>query len=74
MNLQIENVKQQVINVINNSNLPIGTIYYMFKDILNEVGTEYDRALASERQQQIQQMQQQQQVEQGESEDGEIQN
>lgn len=70
MNLQIEFTKEQLINIINNSGLPIGVIHYLLKDISNEVIVEYNRAIAQEKQQQIQQMQE----EEGEKEDGEIQN
>lgn len=68
MNLQIENIKQNLIDIINNSGLPIGVIHYLLKDISNEVIVEYNRAIAQEKQQQIQQKQ-----EEGEKEDGEIQ-
>lgn len=69
MNFRIEIVKEQLINVINNSGLPIGVIHYLLKDISNEVIVTYNNAIAQEKQQQIQQMQ-----EEGEQEDGEIQN
>lgn len=55
MNLQIEETKNQIINVINNSGLPIGVIYYLFKDINTEVANEYGMALNAERQMQLQQ-------------------
>ena len=70
INLKIEFTKEQLINVINNSGLPIGVIHYLLKDISNEVIVEYNRAIAQEKQQQIQQMQEQ---EEGEQEDGKIQ-
>lgn len=69
INSKIEFTKEQLINVINNSELPIGVIYYLLKDISDEVIVEYNRAIAQEKQQQIQQMQ-----EEGEKEDGKIQN
>ena len=68
INSKIEFTKEQLINVINNSGLPIGIIHYLLKDISNEVIIEYNRVMAQEKQQQIQQMQ-----EEGEKEDGEIQ-
>lgn len=68
INSNIEFTKEQLINVINNSGLPIGVIHYLLKDISNEVIVEYNRAIAQEKEQQIQQMQ-----EEGEKEDGEIQ-
>ena len=69
INSKIEFTKEQLINVINNSGLPIGVIHYLLKDISNEVIIEYNRVIAQEKQQQIQQMQE----EEGEKEDGEIQ-
>lgn len=71
INSRIEFTKEQLINVINNSGLPIGVIHYLLKDISNEVIVEYNRAIAQEKQQQIEQMQKE---EQGEEEDGKIQN
>lgn len=65
INSKIEFTKEQIINVINNSGLPIGVIHYLLKDISNEVIVEYNRAIAQEKQQQMQ--------EEGEKEDGEIQ-
>lgn len=69
INSKIEFTKEQLINAINNSGLPIGVIHYLLKDISNEVIVEYNRAIAQEKQQQIEQMQK----EEGEKEDGEIQ-
>lgn len=66
INSKIEFTKEQLINVINNSGLPIGVIHYLLKDISNEVIVEYNKAIAYEKQQQKQ--------EEGEQEDGEIQN
>ena len=59
MNLQIENVKQEIINIINNSGLPIGVIYYLFKDISKEVADEYNKALMFEKQKKKQELKQQ---------------
>lgn len=65
INSKIEFTKEQLINVINNSGLPIGVIHYLLKDISNEVVAEYNRAIAYEKQQQMQK-------EEGEQEDGKI--
>ena len=65
INSKIEFIKEQLINVINNSELPIGVIHYLLKDISNEVVVEYNRAITQEKQQM--------QEEEGEKEDGEIQ-
>lgn len=51
MNLQIESIKSNLINVINNSGLPIGVIHYVLKDISTEVANEYHRILSLEQQQ-----------------------
>ena len=67
INSKIEFTKEQFINVINNSGLPIGVIHYLLKDISNEVVAEYNRAIAYEKQQQMQE-------EEGEQEDGKVQN
>lgn len=69
INSKIEFTKEQLINVINNSGLPIGVIHYLLKDISNEVIAEFNNAIAYEKQQQIQQMQE----EEGEQEDGKVQ-
>lgn len=70
INSKIEFTKEQLINVINNSGLPIGVIHYLLKDISNEVVVEYNRAITQEKQQQVEQMQKE---EQGEEENGKIQ-
>ena len=57
MNLQIENVKQNIIDVINNSQLPIGVIHYLLKDISKEVANEYNKTLMFEQQQRQQKQQ-----------------
>lgn len=51
MNLQIENTKTEIINVINNSGLPIGVIHYLIRDIKNEVAYEYQKAITQEQEQ-----------------------
>ena len=61
MNLQIEKIKQDIINIINNSGLPIGVIYYLFKDIDSEISSEYNRALNYEKQQQMKELEKQKQ-------------
>ena len=37
-NLKIDNFKTSLMRDINMSNLPIGTVYYILKDALNEIG------------------------------------
>lgn len=68
MNLQIENVKQNIINIINNSGLPIGIIYYLFKDINAEISSGYNKALNYEKQQQLEKEKQEKQQEENKDE------
>lgn len=56
MNLQIESIKSNLIDIINNSGLPIGVIHYMLKDISREVATEYNKTLLTEQQQKEQKL------------------
>lgn len=37
-NLRIDNLRNMITRDINMSNLPIGTVYYILKDALNEIG------------------------------------
>jgi hypothetical protein len=48
MNLKIENVKHELIDIINNSGLPIGVIYYVFKDLYNDISREHSNAIMYE--------------------------
>lgn len=49
-NLLIRNFKQQIIETINESQLPAGATLFVLKDILNELKTVYENAcLESER-------------------------
>ena len=40
-NFQLENCKQNVINILNNSKLPIGALLYIIKDIYSELNSQY---------------------------------
>lgn len=40
-NLSIKYFHQQLIALINNSGLPVGTVYFIIKDILNELEKTY---------------------------------
>ena len=37
-NLRIDNLRNMITRDINMSNLPIGTVYYILKDTLNDIG------------------------------------
>ena len=57
LNLQAERIKNEIYNIINNSQLPGALIYYIFKDILINIEKEYFHQL--QKQQNKQQKQQQ---------------
>ena len=38
-NLRIDNLRNMITRDINIANLPIGTVYYILKDALNEIGS-----------------------------------
>ena len=50
LNLQIEQFKKNIYNVLNNSNLLIGTAYYVMKDVLYDLEKNYIQSLRSEQQ------------------------
>ena len=41
--LRVENFRTQLIQSLNNSNLPISIILYILKELCNEASLEYDR-------------------------------
>lgn len=43
INIAIEQYKQALINVTNQSGLPIGVIKYVFGEINNEINSEYEQ-------------------------------
>lgn len=45
INILMEQYKQNLINVTNNSGLPIGVIHYIFSSINDEIQVEYNRYL-----------------------------
>ena len=53
-NYNIEKFRQNLINVLNNSNLLIGSAYYVLKDILNQLEKEYYQAVKTEQKEGIQ--------------------
>ena len=59
INYSIENFRQEIYDIINNCQLPIGTVYFIFKDIFGDVSQAYQTAIKQEAQAQILQNQQQ---------------
>lgn len=51
-NLKVEELKENIINIINNSGLPISVIYYVYKNILKDIEMEYFRVLQEQQQHQ----------------------
>ena len=47
-NLRIDNLKSMIVRDINNSNLTIGTIYYILKDVVNEIEKLYTKQAEQE--------------------------
>ncbi len=48
MNLQIYELVQNLSNLINNSHLPIGMVYYIIKDVYQQVQELYNQQIANE--------------------------
>ena len=40
-NIQCDNLKNNIINILNNSKLPVAIVYYIFKDIYHDVENSY---------------------------------
>ena len=45
----LNDTKQEIINILNSSNLPIDAIYYVVREVLQEVEVTYNKVLAEER-------------------------
>lgn len=41
----MEDLRDELINIINNSNLPIEGVYYIFKDVFRELTDQYSLVL-----------------------------
>lgn len=52
-NTKLENLKKDLITLINNSKMPVGVVYYLLKDILLEIESSYKQTLALEQQVQL---------------------
>ena len=48
LNTLINVLKENMTNVINNSQVPIGAVYYVLKDLLSEVEEVYTQSLRKE--------------------------
>lgn len=48
INVKTEELKAQFFELINNSQLPISNVYYLFKDIMQELTDFYNKILADE--------------------------
>ena len=48
LNTLMEDLQQKLINDINNSQLPVGIVYYIAKDVFSQVEKEYQRTLKEE--------------------------
>lgn len=56
MNTLVNVLKENMTNVINNSQVPIGVVYYVLKDLLSEVEDVYDKALKKESQETLERL------------------
>ena len=68
LNTLMNDLKQNLINDINGSMLPVGIAYYIVKDVLNEVEKSYEHTLALESQHQQEQENEQKNVSEIETE------
>lgn len=53
MNLEIENFRNSLINLLNTCNLPVGTAVYIMKDVYNLLIDQYKQILEEEKKTQI---------------------
>lgn len=53
MNLEIENLRNSLINLLNTCNLPVGTAVYVMKDVYNLLIEQYKQILEEEKKSQI---------------------
>lgn len=59
INYSIESFRKEIYDIINNCQLPIGTVYFIFKDIFGDISQAYQAAVNQEAQAKILQAQQQ---------------
>ena len=48
-NIYLYNFKNNMVNIINNSGLPVGVVYYIMKDLLNDIQNAYENTLKKEK-------------------------
>lgn len=48
INLKTEQLKNSLINTLSNSDLPLSNIYYVLKDVFNDVAMMYNNTLETE--------------------------
>ena len=48
-NTYLNNFKTNMVNEINNSGLPVGVVYYIMKDLLNDIQNAYENTLKKEK-------------------------
>ena len=48
INFSLEQYKNQLVDITNNCNLPIGVAYYVFKDVFKELEMAYYNSLSNE--------------------------
>lgn len=47
-NLKIINLKQNIVNIIGDSELPVGVVYYILKDLFDDITNAYQQSLIIE--------------------------
>lgn len=51
MNLDVEKLRKEIVRAVNNSNLPVSVIYYLMKDLFNDISIMYQQSLLEEQKQ-----------------------
>lgn len=67
-NLKLNGLKINIINMIKGSEIPIGAIYYMLKDLLSNVEDIYKQSIEIEKQTQLLSSQQEEEIDDGHQE------
>lgn len=49
-NTKLNNLRNDLVNTINQSGMPVGTIFYLLKDLLTEISNSYKQSLIMEKQ------------------------
>ena len=60
LNMGINTFKDNLINLVSNSQLPVGVIYYILKDVVAEIEKIYNESLAKEQQELLNKMKKEQ--------------